>query len=364
LLGVRAHHKDLLLARTMFDHPNNGAFQQVFHFLLSVLLPERARDEFRDCWPVLDRKQEAEFRRKVVGLVKEVAKERQLPAVNPALFMAPGGPKFKAFLSCLATQAVRSRLEQGGELALGRPSCRGRARRACCHRLARLEAAAVEEAVEQQAAISSMEAKAKDAMVVMQADYIELKKELEELEKEDYQKIIAEAHPDLVVEGRLDEEKALQEYDCRVAAVKEVKDEFTQRCEATSGHCSNIRGGLEDTLPRQQLDLTGLPREAVDPASLSATYAALLARGRHSAAAALALAAPRPAGPGLELAAAAARQQETVLHQLKGELAAVVAEVGSSVKERLRESAAVDWAASPLAPPGRPAALLLPPTPR
>ena len=68
---------------------------QVFHFLLSLLRPSRAKAEFRDCWPILDKKmvrtvtvmaiwwrcvvnsllKEAEFRRKVVLLVKEVAKE-------------------------------------------------------------------------------------------------------------------------------------------------------------------------------------------------------------------------------------------------------------------------------------------------
>ena len=108
LLGFRELvPKVVSLTRNTFDHSNPVAFQQVFHFLLSQIVPGRVKAECRDCWPILDKKQEAEFRRKVVMLVKEVQGTlitAPLPQVNPALFMSPGGHKFKAFLSNLATQ--------------------------------------------------------------------------------------------------------------------------------------------------------------------------------------------------------------------------------------------------------------------
>ena len=108
LLGFRElEPKVVSLTRNTFDHSNPAAFQQVFHFLLSQIVPGRVKAECRDCWPILDKKQEAEFRRKVVMLVKEVQGSlvtAPLPQVNPALFMSPGGHKFKAFLSNLANQ--------------------------------------------------------------------------------------------------------------------------------------------------------------------------------------------------------------------------------------------------------------------
>ena len=110
LLGFREVPKVVALNRNTFDHSNPVAFQQVLHFLLSQLVPDRAKAEFRDCWPILDKKQEAEFRRKVVTLVKEVQGTiitAPLPQINPALFMSPGGPKFKTFLSNLSSQVTQ-----------------------------------------------------------------------------------------------------------------------------------------------------------------------------------------------------------------------------------------------------------------
>ena len=119
LLGFREVSKVVSLTSSTFDHSNPVAFQQVFHFLLSQLVPDKAKAEFRDCWPILDKKQEAEFRRKVVFLVKEVQGKiitAPLPQVNPALFMSPGGVKFKTFLSNLASQVIHCSDEEYYEI--------------------------------------------------------------------------------------------------------------------------------------------------------------------------------------------------------------------------------------------------------
>merc|ERR1712203_1010923 len=85
LLGL--HSGKLEITATMFDHPNPSAFQTVFYKLLELLNKDRASQELRDCWPVLDKKQEAEFRRKVAGLLKEYQKDypEDLPYTNPSL---------------------------------------------------------------------------------------------------------------------------------------------------------------------------------------------------------------------------------------------------------------------------------------
>ena len=161
LLGFRELvPKVVSLTRNTFDHSNPVAFQQVFHFLLSQIVPARVKAECRDCWPILDKKQEAEFRRKVVMLVKEVQGTlitAPLPQVNPALFMSPGGHKFKAFLSNLATQVHTGlwyqnyavtccvsiqvvRFKLGSErviLGLPHSSCKGPLRQQTQHRLKR-----------------------------------------------------------------------------------------------------------------------------------------------------------------------------------------------------------------------------------
>ena len=94
------HVKAVELCRSLFDHVNQKAFQHVILFLFATY-DEKTKTEFRDCWPVLDKKQESEFRRKVVGFIKNFYKEfpGELPYTNPALFHTPGGRKFKEFLN-------------------------------------------------------------------------------------------------------------------------------------------------------------------------------------------------------------------------------------------------------------------------
>ena len=89
----------------MFDHSNTPGFQQVFHFLLQLINKEKSDQEFRDCWPILDKKQEADFRRRVSSMIKALQKDHpdELPYCNPSLFQQPGGRKFIGFLSKFTT---------------------------------------------------------------------------------------------------------------------------------------------------------------------------------------------------------------------------------------------------------------------
>lgn len=45
---------------------------QILHSLFSVLDPPRCADAFRDCFPVVEKRQEAEFRRAVNAWYREV----------------------------------------------------------------------------------------------------------------------------------------------------------------------------------------------------------------------------------------------------------------------------------------------------
>ena len=57
------HH--IKFDKDLFKVPNQKAFHHVVHFLLTKLDSARAQEIFRDVWPIVDRKQEAEFRKKV-----------------------------------------------------------------------------------------------------------------------------------------------------------------------------------------------------------------------------------------------------------------------------------------------------------
>ena len=105
---------------TMFDYSNPSGFQHVFHFLFMLLNKDRSSVEFRDCWPILDKKQEAEFRRKVIAILKDYQKEfpEDLPYTNPSLFQSPGGRKFLKFLSVFTTFILKQQMVKKTEVLL------------------------------------------------------------------------------------------------------------------------------------------------------------------------------------------------------------------------------------------------------
>ncbi|XP_043199671.1 PHD finger protein rhinoceros-like [Amphibalanus amphitrite] len=111
LLGYEkeASAAKIILSDETFEHANERAFQSVVHFLLRALDEERCRLTFRHCWPVLDKKQSSVFRQAVVGWLRELRQTdpdgSALPQINPALFLSPGGRRFKDLLLSL-TQFV------------------------------------------------------------------------------------------------------------------------------------------------------------------------------------------------------------------------------------------------------------------
>ena len=68
---------------------------QIIYFLFSVLDPAECHARFRPCWPVVERKQEADFRRAVSAWYKELQADNKsvLPMVNVSIFQTPGGNK-------------------------------------------------------------------------------------------------------------------------------------------------------------------------------------------------------------------------------------------------------------------------------
>ncbi|XP_023822145.1 HAUS augmin-like complex subunit 6 isoform X1 [Oryzias latipes] len=100
----KANVKHLNMGPNMFKTPNKEAFYIVTHFLLEKLNPTRFHDAYRHCWPVLNQKADAEFRKITCGWLREIWDETANAGskVVASLFLSPGGPKFTNLMLHLA----------------------------------------------------------------------------------------------------------------------------------------------------------------------------------------------------------------------------------------------------------------------
>uniref|UniRef100_A0A7N6A8M5 HAUS augmin-like complex subunit 6 N-terminal domain-containing protein n=1 Tax=Anabas testudineus TaxID=64144 RepID=A0A7N6A8M5_ANATE len=100
--------KHINLGPNMFDKPNKDAFYIVSHFLLEKLNPTRFHESFRHCWPVLNHKADAEFRKVTCAWLREIMDETANAGskVVASLFLSPGGPKFISLMLNLANHVM------------------------------------------------------------------------------------------------------------------------------------------------------------------------------------------------------------------------------------------------------------------
>nr|XP_046236915.1 HAUS augmin-like complex subunit 6 isoform X2 [Scatophagus argus] len=100
--------KHINLGPNMFDKPNKDAFYIVTHFLLEKLNPTRFNEAYRYCWPVLNHKADAEFRKVTCAWLREIMDETASSGskVVASLFLSPGGPKFITLMLNLANHVM------------------------------------------------------------------------------------------------------------------------------------------------------------------------------------------------------------------------------------------------------------------
>ncbi|XP_049424675.1 HAUS augmin-like complex subunit 6 [Epinephelus fuscoguttatus] len=100
--------KHINLGPNMFDKPNKDAFYIVINFLLEKLNPSRFNEAYRHCWPVLNHKADAEFRKVTCAWLREVMDETANAGskVVASLFLSPGGPKFISLMLHLANHVM------------------------------------------------------------------------------------------------------------------------------------------------------------------------------------------------------------------------------------------------------------------
>ncbi|KAM8933538.1 HAUS augmin-like complex subunit 6 [Pelodytes ibericus] len=84
----------------MFDKPNKDCAFVVFHFLFAKLDSVRCKEVFRHCWPPLDKKRDADFRKACCDWLRKISEEAGsgFPQVVASIFLSPGGPKFVQLL--------------------------------------------------------------------------------------------------------------------------------------------------------------------------------------------------------------------------------------------------------------------------
>ncbi|XP_014837836.1 PREDICTED: HAUS augmin-like complex subunit 6 isoform X1 [Poecilia mexicana] len=101
--------KHLNLGPNMFNKPNKEAFYLVTRFLLEKLNPARFHESYRHCWPVVNHKADAEFRKVTCTWLREIMDEvaNAGSKVVMSLFLSPGGPKFVSLMLYLATHVMQ-----------------------------------------------------------------------------------------------------------------------------------------------------------------------------------------------------------------------------------------------------------------
>lgn len=84
----------IYIYRNMFDLPNMKGLEVVLHFIFHKLNPEKAEAEFRDCWPVYDKKLGQIFRRVCSQWFAAISRDDPrsgLPRQGASLLLFPEG---------------------------------------------------------------------------------------------------------------------------------------------------------------------------------------------------------------------------------------------------------------------------------
>lgn len=340
LLGLRDTAR-VTLTEGMFDHPNPAGFQLVFHFLaVMVAGREAVAAQFRDCWPVTDRKQEAEYRRRLTGLLRDWGRQwpRLLPPHPPAsLLQSPGGRKFISLLSCLARLALWRVMERGGVSLLSLPAPPPGMRARLYRLLQQRTSQALEAAVVQQAGARQAEAGARAALATLATQFACLRERQQE---------------------ETETREAPHGWEERCGAAREVRIHLDREFQQASHLVGAVTAALQGEASRPRLQADEVPKSlrcGEGEAQLSLSYAAL-----SSAAARTLAAGPGVTGPGRGRHTAGPGLQLDSLHGVQAELVLLLDGLKESVDGLLARSATTNWG---VAGRVRAGSLLPPPSP-
>ncbi|XP_065640078.1 HAUS augmin-like complex subunit 6 isoform X1 [Hydra vulgaris] len=98
--------------RDMFSLPNRKCMEVVVYFLFKKLNKESTLEIFRNCWPIIDKKSEQEFRKQTIDWITRIKKddpECNLPNITPSLLITPSGEKFYQFLFYFSVYTLKQK---------------------------------------------------------------------------------------------------------------------------------------------------------------------------------------------------------------------------------------------------------------
>lgn len=102
------------LAKDMFVKNNKAAFQAVVYYLLNALDPELMKVKV-PTWPILDSKQEVQFRKEVFGYLNELNTaypDANIAVVTASHLISPGGYKFAKMMFKLSRLVMLCQLKK------------------------------------------------------------------------------------------------------------------------------------------------------------------------------------------------------------------------------------------------------------
>eukprot|EP00092_Neocalanus_flemingeri_P037087 GFUD01040373.1.p1 GENE.GFUD01040373.1~~GFUD01040373.1.p1 ORF type:complete len:695 (+),score=223.60 GFUD01040373.1:65-2149(+) len=335
----------------MFDYPNPAAFQQVFFYLFNLLNKEKVRTEFRDCWPILDKKQEAEFRRKVVNLVKEYQKDfpTDLPYTNPSLFQSPGGRRFVAFLHVFSNFVLKMFMEKLDVELLSKPSTKNKKLgKICFTGLVKSTKAALENASDDQATMKETVRKSKESANKIGGKYFDIKEFLEESQENEFIDV-KRLHSDMVQQGSLNKEKLLSSYDEKCDEIKELQSALKENGVHHENLWTSIMMVVDDSVPKLKLNFDEFPAELVASDNMKMTYENMIAKVVSTVGRVLEFKPKAFPIKEMALGAATFTSQAHQLTKLQAELGLTVGKMMENVQVMLNTSSQIDWANCELA---------------
>ena len=324
----------------MFEHSNSSAFQQVFFFLLSLIDTVKIKTEFRDCWPVLERKQEVEFRRKLVNLLKELQKEypEDIPYCNPSLFQSPGGRKFVAFLQTFSRFVLKKITNQYKEGLLYKPNTKNlKLKKVFFNGLVKDTNSTLKIAVEKQDNIKLVVNESTELMKELSMKYFDLKKAQETLRIKQLEKVV---DVDVGDGSSKDLEITLSRFDAKCHEAKKILSQFKNLSETHNIHWENIMAVIDESRTQLKLDFEQFPVELVDKDNLSLTYENMLTKVGSAIRRVLEVDCQKLSLPTEALARNVLKLecQEKVLNELNENLLEIVNQMKKHVEELMAES--------------------------
>jgi len=100
--------------RDIFSLPNRKGMEVVMHFLFICLSKDTAKQAFKTCWPICDKRNEQEFRKIISEWLTRIKRENpdsHLPNIAPSLLLSPTGDKFYTFLFYFSTYVLKEKAQ-------------------------------------------------------------------------------------------------------------------------------------------------------------------------------------------------------------------------------------------------------------